>query len=515
MKKVIPLFFAYMFVCFFSHAQLTQVIAYGDSNANYLGQQGLLDDEQNRIMTGKRFQTNDYPHIGFFDKNNVYQWSFYLNKTSATALKIIQTKDRNYIASFYPGIVLKFNALGNILWYKDFSNVSNWEDMFEDSNGDVYMVATSGSRLLLSKMDLNGTIVWTSGYSLTPVSSYLFGKSIEETYDGNLVVGGVASYLNGTYAKPVLLKLTKSGTIIWSSVFTCPNASMLIDKFIESKNDHGFFGVGYNGTNTTNTFNGLSLKIDSNGNYVNNKSIDHPFHDTYYDVCESDDGGFVAVGMSKPVEVCGGNVFFTKFTLNNDTVFHKVYGTAMGNGAFFFNVQNAPNGGYYSFGTGSLWSSINMPYDYTFLNTDAQLELPCKKFNQSFTQSILTITQDSNVVKNTFTPLFTDVYTITKDTMMAVNACTGQILNSSNIELVVHDLSIIPNPAINTVTISTKNKPIKSITVFAIDGKQIYSTTCNSFSMIIPCSTWSKGTYIVQTEVEQQKRVYSKIQIEH
>jgi hypothetical protein len=73
----------------------------------------------------------------------------------------------------------------------------------------------------------------------------------------------------------------------------------------------------------------------------------------------------------------------------------------------------------------------------------------------------------------------------------------------------------MPNPAINTVTISTKSKPIKSITVFAIDGKQIYSTTCNSFSMIIPCSTWSKGTYIVQTEVEQQKRIYSKIQIEH
>jgi len=514
MKSFLSIFIVCLFASTLLCAQSAQVIAYGDSNANYLGQQGLLDDEQNRIMTGKRFQNNDYPHIGFFDNNNVYKWSFYLNKTSATALKIIQTKDRNYIASFYPGIVLKFNALGNILWYKDFSNVSNWEDMFEDSNGDVFMVATSGSRLLLSKMDLSGTIVWTSGYSLTPVSSYLYGKSIEETYDGNLVVGGVASYLNGTYAKPVLLKLTKSGTIIWSSVFTCANASLLIDKFVESNIDHSFFGVGYNGTNTTNTFNGLSLKIDSNGNYVNNKSIDHPFHDTYYDVCESDDGGFVAVGMSKPVEVCGGNVFFTKFTLNNDTLFHKVYGTAMGNGAFFFNVQNAPNGGYYSFGNGSLWSSINMPYDYTFLNTDAQLELPCKKFNQPFTQSILTITQDSNVVKNTFTPLFTDVYTITKDSMMAVNACTGQILNSSHAESLANDLTILPNPAVNNLYLSTKNQVMKSITVYTIDGKQLYYINCNTYSINIPCSTWSRGTYIVQTEVEQQKRIYSKIQIE-
>ena len=514
MKSFLSIFILCFFASTFLQAQSAQVIAFGDSNANYLGQQGLLDDEQNRIMTGKRFQNNDYPHIGFFDKNNVYKWSFYLNKTSATALKIIQTKDRNYIASFYPGVILKFDGLGNIIWYKDFSNVSNWEDMFEDSNGDVYMVATSGSRLLLSKMDLSGTIVWTSGYSLTPVSSYLYGKSIEETYDGNLVVGGVASYLNGTYAKPVLLKLTKSGTIIWSSVFTCANASMLIDKFIESKTDHGFFGVGYNGTNSTTTFNGLSLKIDSNGNYVNNKSIDHPFHDTYYDVCEAADGGFVAVGMSKPVEVCGGNVFYTKFTLNNDTVFHKVYGTAMGNGAFFFNVQNAPNGGYYSFGTGSLWSTINMPYDYTFLNTDAQLELPCKKFNQSFTQTILTITQDSNVVKNTFTPLFTDVYTTTKDSMMAVNACTGQILNSSHAEALANDLTILPNPAVNNLYLSTKNQVMKSITVYTIDGKQLYNINCNSYSINIPCSTWSNGTYIVQTEVEQQKRIYSKIQIE-
>ncbi|MBL7765934.1 MAG: T9SS type A sorting domain-containing protein [Chitinophagaceae bacterium] len=495
-------------------AQAPQVIAFGEAGANFLGQQGLIDRSGNRVMTGKRFQTNDYPHIGFFDKNNAYKWSFRIDKNSATALKIIQTKDNHYVASFYPGIVLKFDSLGNIIWYKNFSNVSNWEDVTEDVNGDLFMVANSGGKMIVSKMTTAGNIVATYGYSLNPVSSYLFGRSIQESYDGNLIVCGLASYLSATPAKPVVLKINKSGGIIWKRVFACAGTSLLIDKLIESKTDHSFFGVGYEGTNTTVSFNGFSLKLDTAGHYVSNRSIGFPFHDTYYDVCEAPEGGFVAVGMSKPVEVCGGNMFYTKFSHNHDTLFNKVYGTGGGQGAFYFNIHNAANGGYYSFGTGSLWSTINIPYDYTLLMADAQLELPCKKHSQQFTQNILNITEDTNIVTGVFNPLFTDTYIKTYDSMIAMDACTGVALSTPSVNENTIPLTVFPNPAGQTLNIQTPDQSLFTIQMYSMDGQLIFQQQKPVASIQITTALWPVGIYILKVENDRHQIIYKKVQVE-
>lgn len=498
-------------------AQTPQVTAFGEVGANYLGQQGIIDGNGNYVMAGKKFQTNDYPHIALFNQNMVYQWSFQLNKTSVTAMKIIETRDKNYVAAFATGassVLVKFDMYGNIIWYRDYTNVHSFEDMVEDAASDIYLVGNNGNKMLLSKLNVSGNILWTAAYTMNPVSDYLFGKSIVESYDGKLILCGVASYLNGTKAKIVTVKADKTaGTILWASALSSTAGSMLIDRMIESQApDHSLFGVGYVGAGATSTFEGLSVRLDSAGNHLSNRWVGYDFHDTYYDVAEAPEGGFVAVGMSKPVINCGGNLFFTRFDSNHDTVYQKVYGTAAGNGAFFFNLHNHNAGGYYTFGTGSLWSSIQIPYDYTYLHTDAQLELPCKKFSQPFYSDTLPITQAANVVKTTFTPTFTSSFEKTPDVMHAVDACTGQVLAVSSINE-TYNIQLLPNPASDLVNLRLPYEDRWQIRVYQSTGQCVYQTQCANTQLAIQTAGWASGLYLLTAKDQHGRSFQRKLNV--
>ena len=476
-----------------------QVIALGAQGYNYMGQQGIIDQAQNMVMSGKLFMVDDLAHLALFDKNNVRQWSFHLDKKNTAAQKIIQTRDMNYVAIFSGALILKFDALGNILWYRNFTNVSGYEDLVEDETGDLFVVGTAGSKLLVTKLSPAGNPDWTNAYSHNPISDSHMGKSIQMTHDRQLIVCGLVSYTSAAYAKASALKLDKSGNIIWAHVFSCATRTLFIDKLIQSTSDYSFFGVGYNGgNNSTASFDGFSLKLDSAGNYVNNKSIGFTYYDTYYDVCEASDGGFVAVGLSKPDLVCGGNLFFTKFNQANDTLFNKGYGTSAGNGSFFFNIAPSPKGGYYAFGTGSLWSTINVPYDYTFLQTDAQLELPCNRYSQPFNQDTLTITQSSPIIKSSYSPVFTDNYIKTNDSMHAVDACSGQPLGGSNVEQLAISLQIIPNPSHNAVSIRSQGSQLTELSIYTLQGKPQYHAYPAAHQADILTATWPNGIYFVK-----------------
>ncbi|MBL7767294.1 MAG: T9SS type A sorting domain-containing protein [Chitinophagaceae bacterium] len=501
----------------FISSQAQEVIAMGHDGDTFLGQQGIIDDNKNMVMGGRRFLVNDYPHVALFDQNKVYKWSFYLNKTGVMCTHLIQTRDKNYLAVYATGIssqLIKFDALGNVLWYRDFTNIHSYEDVVEDTASNLYLVGNNMGQLILTKMNASGNVAWSYGYALNPASNYYFGRSIEETHDGNLVVCGVASYVSGAFAKTVAIKIDKSGNIIWSTVLSCSSASLVIDKLIESSSDHTFFGVGYCGTNNSNAFNAFSVKMDTGGAYINNKSIDFAWSDKYNDVCEAAEGGFVAVGLTEPTENCGGNMFYTKFTAANDTVFHKVYGTAAGNGAFFNNIHPAGNGGYYSFGMGSLWSMINAGYEYTYLLTDAQLELPCKKYPQAFNQSSLTITQGNNVVRNNFTATFNESYVKYNDTMYAINACTGQLLSTQSVRT-ASDISVYPNPSTDLVHMDLKNPGQGHVKVIAMDGKVFYQSSLKGATLSFSVKNWPNGIYLLQWQGENREVYREKIEVSH
>jgi hypothetical protein len=499
----------------FLSAQTSFVISYGDTLSNLIGQQGIVDKNENRVMIGKRFAVKDNPHVAFFDSTNKHKWSFYIDNKSATANKIIQTKDGHYIALYSNGIssqLIKFTNTGTILWYKDHSNIYSFIDAIEDTTtSNVYFIGSLDGKLILMSLNPSGNLVASTAFSLTPASSYLFAQSIGITHDGNLILCAVASYLGGPNAKPVVIKSTKQGGIIWSSVFSSTTSNMLIDKLIESKIDHSFFGVGYRSTGVANTFDAFSLKLDTGGNYVNNKSIEFTYQDNYYDVCEAPNGGFVAIGMTKPVAVCGGNLFMTKFSANNDTAYHKTYGTANGNGAFFFNIAPHKSGGFQAFGTGSLWSILKVPYDYNFIKTDSLLELPCKKYNQAFNQSTLAITQANNVITTTYTPAFTTTYVQLFDSMQAADGCNGIVLATNNFNKLEDNFTIYPVPASNEITINAAKNANYSFTIYTIDGKLIHQSATNKYSSKLNTSSWSDGTYLIQITMENKQKVFKKI----
>ena len=491
-------------------SQTSQVLAFGQSGANYIGQQGLTDADGNHVMAGKKFQTNDYPHLAFFNANKVFQWAYRFDKPSVTAMKVLQTRDKNYVAAFATGassLLIKFDALGNILWYRDFSNVHSFEDMCEDGNNNLYLVGNNMDKMLLTRIGSNGAVVWTHAYRVVPASNYLFGKSIVETQDQQLLLCGVASYLNGTPAKVVALKTDKAGNVVWSSVISSPGYTLLVDKLIESTKDGKLFGVGYRSNGGTPSFDGFSLLLDSVGMPLKGRWVGFDFQDNYYDVAEAPEGGYVAVGMSKPVLNCGGNMYYTRFSASNDTIFNKTYGTAAGNGAFFFNISAMPGGGYSSYGSGSLWSSIQQPYDYTHLLADAQCELPCKKFGQVFHSDTVALLRDTVIEKLSFTANHSSTFQRFAENMMVVDACTGQVLDVEEEEL-RSQLSVFPNPFADIIRIQGIQGKVWA-EVYNVTGVQLKREELQN--EILDLRTLSEGVYFLVLTEQDGSRVVKRL----
>jgi hypothetical protein len=60
------------------------------------------------------------------------------------------------------------------------------------------------------------------------------------------------------------------------------------------------------------------------------------------------------------------------------------------------------------------------------------------------------------------------------------------------------DISIYPNPAKDILTISSKNKSIKTIALFDILGNQVTVLNPNSLSATIDVSDFASGIYIAR-----------------
>jgi len=84
-----------------------------------------------------------------------------------------------------------------------------------NSEGNLYIVGSRASEILVLKTSLKGELIWEKTYNLfgTEVSSY--GWTIEESYDNGFIISAYNSwdiYYNG------LLKINASGDSVWSYI---------------------------------------------------------------------------------------------------------------------------------------------------------------------------------------------------------------------------------------------------------------------------------------------------------
>jgi hypothetical protein len=354
---------------------------------------------------------------------------------------------------------------------------------------------------IVMKMNSAGTVVWSYQFISDQGANYYFGRNIQEVSDGNLVIAGAASIVsNSLGAHIVVIKINKQGQLIWSKIHKGPGKSIMAVAMAESDIDGSLVAIGYTGNMMdANSFDGFMLKMDSAGNHITNKTVAFNYWDYFYDICLMGNGQMMAIGMSKPVQVCGGNLFYTRFDQVGDTVLTRVYGTPSGNGANFNNIQKR-NQDYYSFGLGSLWANIASGYEYQMVRVDSMAMGPCKLYAQQFTVQTLNVTTLGSVSRTNFTPAIVTEYQITKDTLYAVNACSGQPLELKEIKRAVN-ISLYPNPSRDNLYVQCSER-IQQLKVYDLNGRVLMQQTCQMPAWILPVRNLKNGIYVIRLEME-------------
>ena len=263
----------------FSHAKVSSIFQTGDNN-NIIGTTWELD----------------YSTLFKLDMNGTLVWA----KTDTSKGEFrhaIEATDGDYVISGQEekfGVddfrLFKVAPDGSLQWSKSYG-----------TNGDCYCAAThvvqtadggfaftgliqkwstggDGYDVALIKTNVNGVIQWAKIFGTTGTTDYDAGYSIIETNDGGLAVAGyTTTETRGEYI--ILLKTDASGNVDFAKKYgnaagyeQSGNGFMVTDNLLAQKPSGEYFIGGYT-TSLTNYFDGILMKISSDGNSVEKVSV--------------------------------------------------------------------------------------------------------------------------------------------------------------------------------------------------------------------------------------------------
>lgn len=269
---------------------------------------------------------------------------------------------------YYDGLLLKIDQSGNIVWIKSFSNNSSIKFTNLEILDDGFVLtgsknnAQGNDEVYLVKTDLNGNLIWSKtfnygnfsqglcvketvdkGYIVTGTnfsSEYLYNIFVVRTdKDGNFLwrktFGGAGNeqalsilqlkstkefYLTGYsfsfgngYSDIFVMKLSETGDSIWFKTFG--NFANDYGTEIKLSTDYNLLICGHSRVSDVNQNDLILLKVDLAGNQIWSVNAGGVFEDRGYDLIQSEDNGYVVVGISKSNGITS-DVYLVKF--NNE-----------------------------------------------------------------------------------------------------------------------------------------------------------------------------------------------------
>jgi len=272
-------------------------------------------------VTGKDFLVNK------FDKDGNLLWSVKFDSgPSDLGMNISPDQSGNFFVTGqswnntgwnWDILTIKFKPNGETIWQKKY-NGGDADGGFgiavDQNSGSVYVSGTSSrgvnsDDIILIKYDTNGNTVWISTYN-AGVKDH--GYSVALDKDGNVYICGyVLNGTNMTYDY-ILIKYDKDGNLLWHKVYDSSYNDNAIGVAVDSSNNIYVTGQTYNGSN----YDYLTIKYDSNGN---------PIWKKVYDTGKDDLGYAIALDKYGSVYVTGqtghqnNNSTFDFLTIKYDT----------------------------------------------------------------------------------------------------------------------------------------------------------------------------------------------------
>ena len=286
----------------------------GDDSINFIDQ----TSDGGIIMVGYTysFGTNGDLWIVKMDSVGAIEWEKAIGGTFGVdyGFTVLETADNGFIVAGNA----KFNALINSWvhpWIIKFSStgVVEWEKMISGIyDEEIYSIQqTSDAGYILSgftsdfsadyddawiiKLNSSGVVEWENTYGGTSTFAYDYGRSIRQNSDGSYIVAGSSS-TSGNSDDAWIMKLNSNGTVNWSKSF---DRATWADVFYDVKqtSDNGFIAVG-NSKLSGSDIDILVLKVDSDGNVEWIENIGGTWEESAFSVEETTSGDFVIAGFT-------------------------------------------------------------------------------------------------------------------------------------------------------------------------------------------------------------------------
>ena len=217
----------------------------------------------------------------------------------------------------YKYCIIKFNSDGDSLWAKSYD--FGWANSIEQTSDGGYVLIVYPYANLnpiqdfqLVKTDQFGDTLWTRFYGGPDVEVAYAG---EQTTDGGYIIAGrTDSYGNGE-SDFYLLKTNSNGDFLWDKTY----GGNLDDRAFTAiqTSDGGFIIGGYTESFNVGYYDFYMVRTDSTGDTLWTKTYGGEWQEEIYDIEETYDGGFAAVGYTNSFGAGSDpNIYFIKTDAN-------------------------------------------------------------------------------------------------------------------------------------------------------------------------------------------------------
>jgi len=199
--------------------------------------------------------------------------------------------------------------------------------------GNSFSFVTGLNDVFVIKTDQFGNIDWAKNYGMSGVD---IANSIKQLSSGGFIIAGNAGFggFNG-----LMIKIDQNGDLLWA--VKAPYSIYRLYDVIETF-DGGYVAVGY-GVGVSSNFDIYVLRLDASGNTMWCNSYGSIYEDRGYGVTQTADSGFAIAGQTNGLGAGLQDVYVLKVDQNGQLVWTRTYGGSGFDGGY--GIQSTADSG--------------------------------------------------------------------------------------------------------------------------------------------------------------------------
>jgi len=275
--------------------------------------------------------------------------------------------------------------------------------------------------------------MWAKDYGNATAFNAAF--SIQTTPDGGFVVAGITNgqAVNGLIeGDDWVFKIDATGNILWQNAYGGSRANYALS--IAKNSDDGFVVAGWTSSFGAGGEDAWLLRLDKTGGVIWQKAYGGTGDDVAISVGQTFDGGFIVSGFTNSSGAGGQDAWVVKLTSTGNILWQKTYGGPGDDHAI--SAEQTTDGGFVVAATTSSFGNCNSDFWIIKLNQDGSISRTC--YNTGIAEDSSATVTETNATVTTTTAIPTNaniVVTATNATTTATSETSmAQCSHSKNLD---------------------------------------------------------------------------------